>query len=252
MSGWAFNTDDRDRGNYRLALSLLLAGALHAAVILGVETPSRERAHQGAVLEFTLTALPAQGDADASGHGHSPAPVSGGTDAGTSPESAGAPAAAPPAPATDSPQPFQRPAGLRGLPYRELVKEIASSEARREAERALSGHSRIRRLGSSSTMNVAEAAYLDMWVEKVERIGRSNYPAGGVSGELLLLAVVRYDGALEEVRILESSGPPAVDEAALRIVRLAAPYTHFPTELRKSYDRLEIVRSWRFARTDAP
>ena len=87
-----------------------------------------------------------------------------------------------------------------------------------------------------------------MWRQKIERIGRANYPPGGLSGELLLLATVLQDGALQEVRILESSGYAALDEAAARTVRLAAPFSHFPTEMRKSYDRLEIVRRWRFER----
>ena len=90
-----------------------------------------------------------------------------------------------------------------------------------------------------------------MWRQKTERIGRANYPPGGLAGELLLLAVIHRDGNLEEVRVLESSGYAALDEAALRTVRLAAPYTHFPTEMRESYDRLEIVRRWRFEREGA-
>ena len=300
MNGWACTAEEGDQGNYRLAIALLLAGALHAAVMLSVELPPREHADDLAVLEFTLTAAPAQPDADAAGGSYIPAspPVPAGTvavrsetsaapgegvDAGLSavvaaqsevvaaqsevvaaqsapaprlgPESAagsaGDFAAAPRTPVLDSPQPFERPAGLRGLPYPELAKAIASFEARGTAQQAGAEQARTGRLSSNSTKTVAEAAYLDMWRQKVERIGRANYPAGGVSGELLLLAVIRYDGTLEEVRILESSGRPVVDETALRIVRLAAPYAHFPTELRKSYDRLEIVRSWRFARTGA-
>lgn len=284
MNGWACTAEEGDQGNYRLALALLLAGTLHAAVMLGVELPPREHADDLAVLEFTLTAAPAQPDADAAGGSYIPAspPVPAGTvavrsgasaapgdgvDAGLSavvaaqsapaprpgPEtaagSAGDFAAAPRTPVLDSPQPFERPAGLRGLPYPELAKAIASFAARGTAQQAGAEHARTGRLSSNSTKTVAEAAYLDMWRQKVERTGRANYPAGGVSGELLLLAVIRYDGTLEEVRILESSGRPVVDETALRIVRLAAPYAHFPTELQKSYDRLEIVRSWRFART---
>ena len=72
-----------------------------------------------------------------------------------------------------------------------------------------------------------------------------------VAGELLLLAVIRRDGSLLEARILESSRHPALDAAAIRTVRLAAPFSHFPTEMRKSYDELEIVRRWRYAREGA-
>jgi len=34
----------------------------------------------------------------------------------------------------------------------------------------------------------------------------------------------------------------------LRIVRLAAPYQDFPVEMRKRYDQLEIIRTWKFSR----
>ena len=44
------------------------------------------------------------------------------------------------------------------------------------------------------------------------------------------------------MRILESSGHTELDTAALRIVRLAAPYQDFPVEMRKNYDQLEIIR----------
>ena len=139
--------------------------------------------------------------------------------------------------------------GLGGVARGELAKEIAAAHAERERQQAGAGERpRTKRLSSASAKSRVEAAYLDMWRQKIERIGRANYPPGGLSGELSLLAAVSYDGTLEEVRILESSGHPALDDAAVRIVRLAAPYSHFPTEMRKAYDRLEIVRRWRFAR----
>ena len=68
-------------------------------------------------------------------------------------------------------------------------------------------------------------------------------------GDLRLLVVLNYDGALKEVRVLNSSGAKALDEAALRIVRLAPPYPDFPVEMRKHYDQLEIIRTWRFSRS---
>ncbi len=143
-------------------------------------------------------------------------------------------------------------AGNNTVSYSDLAREIASTHAAREQAEALEPvGTRARRLTGSSAKSTVEAAYLDMWRQKTERIGRANYPPGGISGELLLLAIIRQDGALEEVRVLESSGFAALDEAAMRTVRLAAPYSHFPTEMRKSYDRLEIVRRWRFERQGA-
>jgi protein TonB len=48
---------------------------------------------------------------------------------------------------------------------------------------------------------------------------------------------------------MESSGHKSLDNAALRIVRLAAPYPDFPVEMRKHYDQLEIIRTWKFSRS---
>ncbi len=136
--------------------------------------------------------------------------------------------------------------------YDDLAREIASLEARIAAdEQALAKRPRVKRLTSVSTKSADEAAYLHAWRQKVERIGNANYPGGNVYGNLRLLVVVRYDGALEEVRVLESSGHKVLDAAALRIVRLAAPYQDFPVEMRKKYDRLEIIRTWQFSRTGA-
>ena len=59
---------------------------------------------------------------------------------------------------------------------------------------------------------------------------------------------MRPDGSLKDVKVLETSGHQVIDDAALRIVRLAAPYPPFPDEMRQSTDLLEIVRSWQFRR----
>jgi len=135
---------------------------------------------------------------------------------------------------------------------REMVQEIASLEARIAKERqAQAKEPRVKRLTSVSTKSAMEAAYLNMWRQKVERIGNANYPSGNVYGNLRMLVVLSYDGTLNEVRILESSGHRVLDNAALRIVRLAAPYQAFPVDMRKQYDQLEIIRTWKFSRAGA-
>lgn len=129
-----------------------------------------------------------------------------------------------------------------------LAQEIASLEARIAAEeQALAKGPRVKRLSSVSTKSAAEAAYLNMWRQKVERIGNANYPRGAF-GSLRMLVVIRENGVLEEVRLLDSSGNKELDQAALRIVRLAAPYPDFSVEMRKDYDVLEIIRTWQFSR----
>jgi protein TonB len=51
---------------------------------------------------------------------------------------------------------------------------------------------------------------------------------------------------VHEIKVLKSSGYKLLDQAAIRIVHLAAPYDSFPPEIRQHVDVLEIIRTWRF------
>ena len=133
-----------------------------------------------------------------------------------------------------------------------LVQEIASLEARiAQDQQALAKMPRTKRISSVTTRSASEAAYLNMWRQKCERIGRANYPSGGLEGEVLMLVSILADGTLEEVRILKPSGHPELDRAALATVRQAAPYQPFNVEMRKAYDRLEFTRTWQFTKRGA-
>ena len=94
------------------------------------------------------------------------------------------------------------------------------------------------------------AYYLDSWRRKVERVGNINYPnearTRGLSGTLRLLVAIDPDGALKDVRVLASSGHAVLDEGAVRIVHLAAPFSPFTKNMRDRVDVLEIERTWRF------
>lgn len=94
------------------------------------------------------------------------------------------------------------------------------------------------------------ASYLDAWRSKVERIGNINYPAAAVrnhvTGQLTMNVAINADGSLRSVKILRSSGHPVLDKAAIRIVRLAAPYPPLTKEILKDTKVLHIPRVWRF------
>jgi protein TonB len=81
-------------------------------------------------------------------------------------------------------------------------------------------------------------------------VGNQYYPQAsiryGLYGDLRMLVVIKNDGSLEDIQILSSSGYAVLDEAAIKIVRMAAPYAPFPAELRATTDKLEIVRTWHF------
>ena len=64
------------------------------------------------------------------------------------------------------------------------------------------------------------------------------------------MVAVRADGSVQEVRVLKSSGQRILDQAAIDIVRLAAPFAPFPPEIRQDTDILEIIRTWQFEKGD--
>lgn len=98
------------------------------------------------------------------------------------------------------------------------------------------------------------AQYVEDWRIKVERIGTLNYPQaarGKVYGDLVLTVVLLADGRVDRVDINRSSGHRVLDEAARRIVHLAAPYAPFPPAIRRDTDILEITRTWFFTKDEA-
>jgi protein TonB len=97
------------------------------------------------------------------------------------------------------------------------------------------------------------AQYVEDWRQKVERVGNLNYPdsaKGKLYGSLVLTVAIKKDGELERVEINRSSGHKVLDEAARRIVRMAAPYADFPDAVRRDTDILEITRTWSFTGAD--
>ncbi len=131
--------------------------------------------------------------------------------------------------------------------------EIASLEARLDDQmRVYAKKPRVLRVTSVSTLSATNAWYVRNWINKVERVGNINYPSearqAGIHGTVRMLVVLRKDGTVKELQVLESSGSSLLDDAAIRIVRLAAPFSSFPEELSKESDVLEIIRTWSFQR----
>ena len=132
-----------------------------------------------------------------------------------------------------------------------LNRELQSLQAELDEQtRAMSNNPRVRRLTASSTRRSVDAAYLLDWRQRLEAVGNKYYPEAsiryGIYGNVKLMVIIRYDGTLEDVRVLSSSGYAVLDEAAIKVVRMAAPYSPFPAELRATTDKLEIVRTWQY------
>jgi protein TonB len=99
------------------------------------------------------------------------------------------------------------------------------------------------------------AMYVEAWRQKVERIGNMNYPeaakAQKLYGQLRMTVSINADGSLENVVIDQKSDHEVLNEAAKRIVELAAPYAVFPEDIKKDTDILSITRTWTFTQEDA-
>lgn len=131
-------------------------------------------------------------------------------------------------------------------------QEIARLEASLEARTAAYASRQRRKSVSASTREFRYASYLGAWARKVERIGNLNYPQAAkeqqLYGSLILHVALRRDGSVEAIRVVRSSGQGLLDQAAVNIVNLAAPYAPFPPEIAAETDVLDIVRTWQFQR----
>lgn len=93
------------------------------------------------------------------------------------------------------------------------------------------------------------AFYGEGWRQKVERIGSLNYPRISRNRHydpLVVTVSINSDGSLAGVRIERSSGHREIDDAVRRIVEMSAPFAAFPPDLRRSYDVVDITRTWNF------
>lgn len=103
---------------------------------------------------------------------------------------------------------------------------------------------------NSSTKEFIPAQYMHDWIARVERIGNLNYPDQArrqkLSGTLILDVVINASGKLIKMELRKSSGHQLLDDAALRIVKLAAPYPPFSKKLKEIADVIHITRSWEF------
>lgn len=262
-------------GGDRLVVSLLIAAALHALIILGISFAPQPEPQDDALptLDITLvperkTAPPEQADylaqVSQDGGGNTAEKVRLQQE-----QQARAAAAPPPQPAAAQARELTRPEGQRKVQVledqtetkkpaapasaAELINrslELASlDEQLRQSMQAYSQRPRQAFI-SARTQEFKYASYMNDWVTKVERVGNLNYPdearRQGISGSLMLQVSVNTDGSVRNIRLLRASGYKVLDDAAIRIVQLAAPFPPLPPEIRKDTDILHITRTWEF------
>lgn len=98
------------------------------------------------------------------------------------------------------------------------------------------------------------ARYVEDWVTKVERIGNDNYPEAArrqrIYGSLQMTVSIFANGKVEKIEIDRSSGSKILDQAAIQVVEMSAPFAAFSREMREKADILSISRTWTFTRSD--
>jgi len=278
------------RQGSRIALALLASAAIHGMVLSTHFAPANPRLFEDNNLPMEVVLVNARsaeaplnpdalaqvnlaggGNTDEDRRLRSPLPASPSAQPGVSAESALQDRVAeleqqarslisqlkPDAPALAKPQPasaIQAPPIVDAGQVRAEAREMAQLQARisqqwdeyqRRPKRAFVG---------ANVREYAFARYVEDWVAKVERVGNLNYPEAarrhGIYGSLKLTVSIHADGRIEAVEIDRSSGARVLDDAAIRIVELAAPYAAFPDDMRKKADILSITRTWTFTRSD--
>ena len=132
-----------------------------------------------------------------------------------------------------------------------LRRQVSELGAKIRYQKPSSDQNRIKFVNSVSAHKYLAAQYITDWQRKIESTGNLNYPAiakrPGFSSSLTLDVGVKPDGSLYSLRIRKSSGYPALDEAAKRIVRVSAPFPPLPKALLQELDVLVITRVWKFS-----
>jgi protein TonB len=269
----------------RLAVTVLFSIVVHAVVALGITFEAEDPAASLPTLDVTLVATRSpeapenpdflananqQGGGDRAEARRLRQPVPGQALEGEAtqepearPDEAPPPKPAAPAPVVttsatspsraDPPRPEQpEEATPRLITGRELMQrsaEIARLAA--EIDRRSEQYARRprRKFVDANTREYEYAAYMRAWVARVERIGNLNYPEDArqrrLSGNLVLTVAIRRDGSVERIDLIQPSGHRVLDDAAIAVVELAAPFAPLP-RTEENVDVLHITRTWQF------
>lgn len=155
---------------------------------------------------------------------------------------------------TVSEQPSPAPS-LSGLDLAESARAMARLEG--EIAKSVDEYNKMPRKKNigARTEEYALAPYLDAWRQKIERIGTLNYPPearGKLYGAVVIFVELRVeDGSLYSAEISRSSGHKVLDQAALRILRMSAPFGPIPAQAMGGATVLSFARTWYFTQGDA-
>ncbi|NHC07831.1 energy transducer TonB [Azonexus fungiphilus] len=145
-------------------------------------------------------------------------------------------------------------APLSGLDLADAARAMARLEG--EINKSVEEYNKRpqKKFVGARTQEYALAPYFDAWKQKIERIGTLNYPdeaRGKLYGRVIIFVELRVeDGSLYNAEISRSSGHKVLDQAALRILRMAAPFGPIPREAMGGASVLSFAREWNFVPGD--
>jgi len=86
--------------------------------------------------------------------------------------------------------------------------------------------------------------------QKVERIGQQNFPRDDsgrpLFGLMQFKVILNADGSIAKLELTRSSGNPELDQDALNIIRIAAPFGPVPIELLDHRGQIVLTRYYEF------
>jgi protein TonB len=131
---------------------------------------------------------------------------------------------------------------LRSDPSRSAEIDLIAQTPRSATDDAATG---------PSTRESMLAAYLNAWRSRVERVGTLNFPKeflahNSAARRPRLEVAIGPDGRLRDIIVQDSSGDRAVDQAAVNILRMAAPFDPLPPAIREEYEVLRFAYEWDF------
>ena len=159
-----------------------------------------------------------------------------------------------PAAERTSEQPNPTPS-VSGLDLAESAKTMARLEG--EINKSVEEYNKRpqKKFLSARTEEYVLAPYLDAWKQKIERIGTLNYPEaarGKIYGSVVIFVELRAeDGSLYNAEIARSSGHKILDQAAMRILQMSAPFGPIPKNALGGATVLSFSRAWHFTQGDA-
>lgn len=267
----------------RLTVTLFLAGAFHLIVILGVtfapplQDPSLVPTLEVLLVNNSLPDAPANDRASylaertQQGSGNSRAARTRQPGAGDAPQdSPGAPEGGDQPPtlaglaggegrlltARGGPPRFiadmsEADAMLPALPRQALAGQPSPFAGRDDdAELELKGPERRELLVTASTRSSEVAVYLDAWKRRIEQVGTLNFPnearRRSLSGNPVIEVALASNGGLVRAAVRRSSGHAELDQAAIEILKLAAPFEAFPEPLARRHEVLRFAYEWQF------